>query len=95
MAYAFYYDALNKYDSATIYFKRALDEGVDGANKYDAAKRLFLIYDELNDESNAVRYAKVYMELSDSIDFGKRQELSATVNNQYQYITLTIRRSRS
>lgn len=85
MAYAFYYDALNKYDSATIYFKRALDEGVDGANKYDAAKRLFLIYDELNDESNAVRYAKVYMELSDSIDFGKRQELSATVNNQYKY----------
>lgn len=34
---------------------------------------------------DASRYAVVYLELSDSLDFGKSQELAATVNNEFQY----------
>ncbi len=52
---------------------------------YDAAKHLFTYYDELGDEHNAARYAKAYMDMSSAMDFGRRQELSATVNNQYKY----------
>ena len=52
---------------------------------YEAAKHLFQIYAESGDEANATKYGKIYLELSDSMDFGKRQELAATANNQYQY----------
>lgn len=85
MAFALYYDALGKDDSVAIYLKRVLDDGKDIANTFDAAKSLFEIYSEAGDCSNALKYAKVYKQLSDSLDFGKRQQLAATVNNQYQY----------
>ena len=85
MAFALYYQAVGKNDSAAIYLKRVLDDGEDIANTYDAAYSLFRIYSESGNETNALKYAKVYMQLSDSLDFGKRQELAATVNNQYQY----------
>ena len=52
---------------------------------YEAAKHLFHIYNNAKDVHNACRYADVYMQLSSSLDFGKRQKLAATVNNQYQY----------
>ena len=85
MAFAWYYEALGKNDSSTIYCNRILEDGTDVNNMYEAAKHLFQIYVESGDENNALKYAKVYMELSDSLDFGKRQELAAKVNNQYQY----------
>ena len=85
MAFALYYNMLGKEDSAAIYFKRVLDEGEDIANTFDASKCLFTIYNEAGDNSNALKYAKVYKRLSDSLDFGRRQELAATVNNQYKY----------
>ena len=85
MAFAWYYESLEKYDSASIYLKRVLDDGTDVVNMYDAATHLFRIYSEAGDEHNATLYAKTYLELSDSLDFGKRQELAATVNNQYKY----------
>ena len=85
MAFALYYESLGKYDSASIYLKRVLENGTDVVNMYDAAAHLFRIYSEAGDEHNATLYAKTYLELSDSLDFGKRQELAATVNNQYQY----------
>ena len=85
MAFAWYYEALGKNDSAAIYCKRILEDGTDVNNMYEAAKHLFHIYAESGDETNATKYGKIYLELSDSMDFGKRQELAATVNNQYQY----------
>ena len=85
IAFAFYYYKSDKKDSAAVYFKRVLDDGTDLRNMYDASKHLFRIYSEAGDEHNATLYAKTYLELSDSLDFGKRQELAATVNNQYQY----------
>ena len=85
MAFAWYYEALGKNDSATIYYNRILDDGRDTVYMYDAAKHLFSIYSNAGDEHKAALYAKNYMELSSAMDFGKRQELAATINNQYQY----------
>ena len=85
MAFAWYYKSIGMNDSAVIYCKRVLEDGTDVKNMYDAAKHLFLIYAESGDETNATKYGKIYVEQSDSMDFGKRQELAATVNNQYKY----------
>lgn len=85
MAFSRYYELLDMNDSAVIYCKRILDEKKDIDNMYEAAKHLFRIYNSTGDTNNAGKYAEIYMRLSDSLDFGKRQELAATVNNQYQY----------
>lgn len=85
MTFALYYECLGKNDSARIYCKRILDDGTDLNNMYDAAKLLYRNSKKAGDKEAASRYADVYMHLSDSLDFGKRQELAATVNNQYKY----------
>lgn len=85
MAFAQYYESSGKYDSAAIYCERILEDGTDINNMYDAAKFLYRIYKEMGDVGNTSKYADIYMQLSDSLDFGKRQELAATVNNEYQY----------
>lgn len=85
MAFAQYYASMGKTDSAAIYCKRILDDGTDIYNMYDAAKLLHRMYSRAGDIRNASQYANVFIELSDSLDFGKRQEMAATVNNEYQY----------
>lgn len=95
MAFARYYELRNKVavydpfvhanDSAKVYCQRVLDDGTSRENMFDAAKMLFQIYRRQGDAAKANGYADVYMQLSDSMDFGKRQELAATVNNQYKY----------
>lgn len=85
MAFAQYYESSNQNDSATLYCKRILEDGTDIYNMYDAAKLLYRICKKTGNREDAVKYADIYMQLSDSLDFGKRQELAATVNNEYQY----------
>ena len=85
MAFAQYYDLCGKTDSAIVYCNLVLDKGTDIYNQYDASRFLHRIYNRRGDVQNANQYAAVYMALSDSLDFGKRQELAATVNNQFQY----------
>ena len=85
LAFAQYYESIGKIDSAAIYCKRIIDEKADLGNMYDAAKMLCRMYVRSGDTTNASHYAGIYMQLSDSLDFGKRQELAATVNNEYQY----------
>ena len=85
MAFALYYKSLEMNDSAIIFLNRVLEDGTDINNMYDAAKCLFYIHSKKGDVANACKYAEAYLQLSDSLDFGKRQELAATVNNQYQY----------
>ena len=85
MAFAQYYESSNQNDSATIYCKRILEDGTDIDNMYDAAKLLYRICKKTGNREDAGKYADIYMQLSDSLDFGKRQELAATVNNEYQY----------
>ena len=76
---------MEKNDSAIIFLKRVLEDGTDINNMYDAAKYLFFMHNKKGDVPNACKYAEAYLQLSDSLDFGKRQELAATVNNQYKY----------
>lgn len=52
---------------------------------YDSSKALFHIYNKRGDNTEAAKYADLYIQISDSIDLGKRQELAATVNNEFQY----------
>lgn len=85
VAFGEYYRALGMRDSAAIYFKRLLEDGTDIYYKYDASKLLFSMYNKAGDHEKARQYAAAYMELSDSLDFGKRQEMAASVNNAYQY----------
>ena len=85
LAFAQYYESIGKNDSVAIYCKRVLEDGTDLNNMYDAAKMLCRMYNRIGDAKNASHYAGIYMQLSDSLDFGKRQELAATVNNEYQY----------
>lgn len=85
ISFAQYYASSGRPDSAAIYCKRILDDGKSLNDMYDAAKLLFRIYSEKGDVHNACLYAGKYMQLSDSLDFGKRQELAATVNNQHLY----------
>lgn len=65
-------------------YNRIIEDKTDISNRYDAAYRLYNIYTKSGDIVNANRYARVYMQLSDSLDFGKRQELAATVNNAHK-----------
>ena len=85
MAFAQYYDLCGKTDSAIVYCNLVLEKGTDIYNQYDASRLLHRIYSKRGDVQNSNRYAAVYMALSDSLDFGKRQELASTVNNQFQY----------
>ena len=77
--------ACGKRDSAIIYSQRIIDNGKDQNNMYDAAKQLFRLYEEQGDVVNAHRYAVLYMQLSDTLDFGRRQEQAATLTNAYKY----------
>lgn len=85
ISFAQYYESSNNYDSAAVYCRRILDNETDIYNKYAASKLLFCMYNKEGNIRNASHYAEIYMQLSDSIDFGKRQEMAATVNNEYQY----------
>ena len=85
MAFARYFESIEKNDSAVIYCKRVIDDGTETDYMYEAAKHLFKIYMEAGDKVKASEYAEIYMKMSSEIDFGKRQKLAATVNNQYQY----------
>lgn len=80
-----YYKLVNQPDSETLCLKQAIKEDSPLENIYDASKSLFTIYEKQGNTSEALKYAKIYVEASDSLDLGKRQELAATVNNQYQY----------
>ena len=51
----------------------------------DAYKCLFNICYWAGKDKEALYYANKYRETGDSLDLGKRQELAATVNNQYKY----------
>lgn len=85
MSLGCFYELSERNDSAIYYFNKVIRGNTDIDNMYDATKHLFHIYTGLHDVANAHQYACIYMRLSDSLDFGKRQELASTVNNAYKY----------
>ncbi len=80
-----YFEFVNQTDSAINYFKRIIDDGSDKFAVYDASKHLFLLYRKKGDDKKAIHYMDIYSRTCDTLDLGKRQELAATVNNQFQY----------
>lgn len=84
-AFAEYYRMTGRMDSATVCYRQILRNHTDLFLMYDAAKALFHIFHERGDVAEARQWAARYIEVSDSIDLGKRQEMAATVNNQYRY----------
>lgn len=88
LLYADYYMHLNKLDSAIKYCDLIIKRKADNNNivsKYDASRKLYKIYRYLGNKDSAVHYAGVYINISDTLDLGKRQLLAATVNNAHQY----------
>jgi tetratricopeptide (TPR) repeat protein len=84
-AFAEYYRMTGRMDSAIVCYQQILRNQTDLFFMYDAAKALFHIYHERGDALMASQWAARYIAVSDSIDLGHRQEMAATVNNQYQY----------
>ncbi|MBQ0048077.1 MAG: hypothetical protein KBT33_11355 [Prevotellaceae bacterium] len=85
LAYGEYYNLIGKRDSAIYYYKLILQNETDLYRMYDASKALFHIFNKSGHIEEANNYANLYIQISDSIDLGNRQELAATVNNEFQY----------
>lgn len=72
-------------DSAIACYEKILGGGHDVTYTYDAARFLFGLYKMKGNNKASIRCSDIFMKCSDSLDFGKRQELLATVKNQYLY----------
>lgn len=84
-ALAEYYLLNDNTDSAIVCYERIIEGDYDITYTYDAARFLFDLYQKKGDTAKSIKYSKLFMRYSDSLDFGQRQELLATVNNQFQY----------
>ncbi|GJG35049.1 hypothetical protein PRLR5107_07650 [Prevotella lacticifex] len=80
-----YFQMKGEEDSAISCYRHVISMPMKEDNIYDASKFLFEIYDSLKNTQEAIKYARVYVNASDSLDLGKRQEMAATVNNQFMY----------
>ena len=80
-----YFEMINQPDSAIICYKHVIDDNYDLFNVFDASKNLFSVYYKLGNYKEAAYYANIFRHASDTLDLGRRQELAATVNNQFQY----------
>ena len=79
-----YYRCMGLTDSCIQCFQLAVDKG-DTLCQYDASRNLFYLCDRLGYRDTAYKYASEYVDVSSNYDLGRRQELAATANNQYQY----------
>ena len=80
-----FYTLTRQMDSAIACYQKILQDSTNLVGMYDASKLLFLLHDEQGDVPQANRYAHLFVQVSDSLNLGERQELAATVNNEYQY----------
>lgn len=80
-----FYLADNQVDSAKCYLQKGVLEGSGLDDRYTAAKMLFYLYKREGNLQQSNHYADIFIERNDSLNFGQRQELAATVNNQFKY----------
>ena len=80
-----YYYMVDNIDSAIICYKKIIQRNDNLENVYDASKILFNIYSKNGNIKEANYYAQKFVQVSDTLNLGKRQELAATANNLYQY----------
>lgn len=79
-----YYYFIGDIDSCIWCYEKALSTD-DMDTKYDAANKLFYTYVKLGNKEQALHYAELFHDICAELNLGKRQELAATVNNQYKY----------
>ncbi len=72
-------------DAAIKMYKDILTRNDDLYSSYDAVRHLYRISKHRGDKAMMLDYGEQYMRITDSLNMGKRQELAATANNQYQY----------
>ena len=84
LALAKYYILVGESDSCVQCFEHVLSSD-DLEAKYDASNQLFQYFMGKGDKEQALHYAALFNEISAELNLGKRQELAATVNNQYKY----------
>lgn len=80
-----YFRSIGNTPAAIACYQRTMTDGKDEYSMYDAAKALFRLYNAEGDAAAANAYASKFIELSERLDLGKRQELAATINNEFQY----------
>jgi uncharacterized coiled-coil protein SlyX len=80
-----YYIVQNKLADAALLLEKGRSECADINYRYDYTKYLSLVYSAMHNTEKAAYYGDEFRKISDTVDFGKRQVLSATVNNQYKY----------
>lgn len=85
LALAEYYRLEGKVDSAIVCYQQIVENSRDYASIYDASKFLYRICEGKGDTPKALKYARLFVDACDSLDLGRRQELAATVNNQFRY----------
>lgn len=81
-----YFLLVEKVDSAIYCYKEILENTNSFEHKYDASRQLALIYDSKGNTEKANWYAQQFIEISDSLNLGKRQTEAATTNNRYKYL---------
>jgi hypothetical protein len=82
---ALFYIVQNKLTDAASLLENLRNESADIECRYDCTKYLSLVYSAMRNTEKAAFYGDMFREISDTVDFGKRQILTATVNNQYKY----------
>lgn len=80
-----YHLSKNKINEAIACYESVLKNKSTEADRYDAYRLLSYIYYQLGDYAKLAEYAIKFIQISDSLNLGKRQEEAATVNNMYQY----------
>ena len=85
-AMGYYYQMKGNTDSALVYYKKVLAMNGRIDDMYNASKALYEIHAEQGDLKEAIKYAKVFVAVNDTLTLGKKQEEVATVNNWYKYM---------
>ena len=81
-----YYLMTGNVDSAMMCFENVLDKKEDLNDMYDVSKALFEAYRQRGDLKKATEFAQAFVAVNDSLELGKRQEKTATIDNWYQYV---------
>lgn len=80
-----YHRLKNNMDAAISCYQSVIRDAEDLNLIYDASRNLYDTYKTIRNRDSINKYASFYIQISDSIYLGKRQELASSVNNQYQY----------
>ena len=72
-------------DAAMWCYEKTIATSSEDFHVYDAAKALVKLCREKGDLAAASRYADTFIQLSERLDLGRKQEMASTVGNEFQY----------